>query len=324
MDTLLSERLNRLESSNRLLKVAMLVMAGLFVMAASVPQVLSFGPPIPHPGPIGGNAPLRASEFDLLGPGNVVTAKLTTQNGGPNLLFYDNSGNPIMSVGFTNTSTTVFAGMGIFDNNALLAGTGVGRFGTGIETKGRFVGEGLGTYDGSGNIRSGFGQAVDGSVAYSALYDETGTVRTGLTFYNGFEGFYSHDASGNTRTAIGQSLDGTDAFAALFDQNGSVRTGLDFNAGNNFEGFYTQEANGTPRSDIGTTTDGTYSFMNLLNQNGGPGVDGFVDNAGVQSNFATWNNSGIIVTLDGVKSTDGSGFVETFDPTGVTTTGHLP
>ena len=78
----IQKRLERLERSVRYSKVLVIAMAVCTVAFATVPKARSLGSPFP----------LAASEFDLLGPGGKITAKLTTNDGGPNLLFYDNNG----------------------------------------------------------------------------------------------------------------------------------------------------------------------------------------------------------------------------------------
>ncbi len=112
----IQKRLERLERSVRYSKVLVIAMAVCTVAFATVPKARSLGSPFP----------LAASEFDLLGPGGKITAKLTTNDGGPNLLFYDNNGKLVEEVGI-NENTPASAGMAVLDGNSIIPGTGVVR-----------------------------------------------------------------------------------------------------------------------------------------------------------------------------------------------------
>jgi hypothetical protein len=197
MDDRFSERIERLEKSNRVLKGLTALLAALCVTLASVPQVSS------KP------SNRSAYEFDLLGPNGKVTAKLTTLRNGPNLLFYDDNGKLVESVGIINDATLVGAGLGVADGNAIVPGTGVVRMSIGVSTKDPAgPGEGMSTYDASGRPRSAFGQTTDGSIVYASAYDpDSSSSRVGWVFYPAidFEGVYTHDQDGTTRSYFGQT-----------------------------------------------------------------------------------------------------------------------
>ncbi len=219
MNTLL-ERLEKLEMENlrnrRSVRAMKFVTASAFavlIAVSAIPSAYSrFFPPIT----------IFATEYDLIGPNQNVTAKLETLNGGPNLVFFDNAGKVIAGVGVTNTSRVKATGMSVYDGNSLLAGTGVVRAAFGYGSAGPAIGQGVATYDASGNIRSAFGQALDGSSAYEVLYDSTGAERTGINIISGGLGFFVSDANGTGRARFGEASDGSQTNWVINDAAGGL------------------------------------------------------------------------------------------------------
>jgi hypothetical protein len=208
----------RIKRSARLAKILSAATSVLVVMVATVPKVHSLGFPLP----------IAATEFDLLGPGGKITAKLTTYQGGPNLLFYDNQGKLVEDAGFFNNSSLVSAGIGVLDGNALSPGKGVFREYSGVTTVNKaaptITGEGMGTYDASGNGRVAVGETIDGSVAYALVGDPNGNYRSGIDYdaVHDFTGAFTNDAAGTNRTAIGTGTDDIDSFWQLNYSNGDI------------------------------------------------------------------------------------------------------
>lgn len=216
----LVERLERLERENmkfrrsaRFMKLLVSSLIAITVAGISIPIAHS----ITVPGPLG------ASEFDLLGPGLRVTARLHTLRNGPNLTFYDNGGKAILDVGFVNDSTSTQAGMTVFDGNAGLAGNGVPRAAFGYTSQSS-AGSGVGfvSYDGTGAIRTTIGQSLNGSAAYEQLYDDTGSLRTGIDVNSANVGFFAQDANGIGRAVLGEVPSDSSAAMTLLNAAGGV------------------------------------------------------------------------------------------------------
>jgi hypothetical protein len=215
----LIERLERLERENvkfrrsaTFMKLLVSSLIAITVAGISIPIAHS----ITFPGPV------SASEFDLLGPGLRVTARLHTLRNGPNLTFYDNAGKVIVDVGFVNDATSTQAGMTVFDGNAGLAGNGVPRAAFGYTSRSS-AGTGVGfvSYDGTGAIRTNIGQALNGSAAYDDLYDATGALRTGITVPTGaLIGYFNQDPNGTSRVQLYESADGLVTSLSLKHQSG--------------------------------------------------------------------------------------------------------
>ena len=219
---IVTERLESLERENlrikrsaRLAKILSAATSALVIMVAAVPKVHSLGFPLP----------IAATEFDLLGPGGRITAKLFTFRNGPNLQFFDNKGKLVENVGVTNDSNGSGAGLSVEDGNAVLAGNGVQRVGVGITvTPTNAAGAGLATWDASGTVRSAVGQTLNGSIVYANTYDTNGNVRSGLDYdpAHDFTGFYSTAANGTNRSYMGQNTDDTDAFYGVKYADGII------------------------------------------------------------------------------------------------------
>jgi hypothetical protein len=215
----LVERLERIERENtrfrrstRIMKILLASTIALVATIVSVPKVHS----ILLPGIV------TAREFDLLSPSFHVTAKLQTLRNGPNLTFYDNSGKIVADVGWVNDSTSAQAGLSVFDGNSVLAGNGVARAEVGFTAR-RSAGTGVGlaSYDGTGALRTATGQALNGSIAYEYLYDESGALRTGILLPSSANiGYFNQDADGTPRISLYESQDGLVSSLSLIHQSG--------------------------------------------------------------------------------------------------------
>jgi hypothetical protein len=253
----LVERLEQLERENmkfrrsaRFMKLLVSSLIAITVAGISIPIAHS----ITVPGPLG------ASEFDLLGPGLRITARLHTLRNGPNLTFYDNSGKIVADVGWVNDSTSAQAGLSVFDGNSVLAGNGVARAEVGYTSRSATgTGVGLANYDATGVMRSNIGQSLDGSNDYEVLYDQTGLVRDGIIFNDTIaNGFYTYDANGTQRVNLGQTLNNHAQFE-LYDASGNQGLVASVDPADAFNGLAVFDGNGVKRSDIEIGAVRTYA-----------------------------------------------------------------
>lgn len=320
----MARRLDRAERANRIMK---------FWSSITFATLLAFGS-----GSFALNATAKqqppaivtaTQEIDLTSGGTTV-ASLRLLSGKPNLVFYDSVGKVVEDVGIYPTAlpTGHAAGIAVLDGNADIPGTGKVRASLGVTPSGPEAGVGEATYDGNGVVRSAVGSTVDGSVAYGDLFDETGTVRTGLNYYPGvnFTGFFTHDASGTVRSSVGSGVDGSYSGAFIYDNTGALRTGIDLPSGANI-GYFNQDADGTRRVSLYESADGLVASLSLVHESGIEGADAISnDEPGlVGSNFAAWNADHThIASILGVGPVSGdTGFVDTYNASG-NLSGHLP
>lgn len=252
----MGRRLERAEQSNRAMKIW---------SSIAFAALIAFGSG-PFASTVMAKAKAKAvtaSEFDLESNGKIV-ATLGIFSGQPNLIFFDNAGKTVVGVGINgdlSLPTGHAAGIGVYDGNADIPGTGKLRATLGVTPSGPSSGVGVATYDGNGVQRSAAGSAVDGSLGFLDTIDPNGSI-TGIidndTAGNVDQGFFANDLNGKTRVFAGNSLDGT-TFTTLetIDPNGSLAGIEDDDAGNGGQGFFANDLNGKNRLFAGTSLDGT-------------------------------------------------------------------
>jgi hypothetical protein len=249
----MSRRLERAEQANRAMKIwgsiaiAVLVAAGPFassVMAKAKPKAKV----------------VTASAFNLESGGNTV-ASLEVVGGQPTLIFLDPIGKPVIGIGINSTSlpTGHAAGVEVFDGNAdIPGGTGVVRADFGVTPSGTSAGEGIGTFDSTGNQRSFVGSAPDGSLAGGYFYDATGTIRTGVQYDPAinFNGVFSDSETGVNLFSAGSviaatsSLQEDESFMDLSDTSATLRL-IDFQNTTNEGGLVYNPGSTTVDGDWG-------------------------------------------------------------------------
>ena len=241
----MARRLERAEHANRAMKIcgsiaiATMIAAGPFASNVMAKAKLKA---------------VTASAFNLESNGKIV-ASLRLVSGQPNLQFYDSAGKLVADVGIDPTAlpTGHAVGIAVLDGNADIPGTGKTRATFGVTPSGPGAGVGMGTFDGTGVQRSADGSTVDGSIAFTDLFDATGVIRTGLTYDPGtnFTGSFSDDASGNTRSAVGSGVDGSYSGEFVYDEAGKLRDQTIYVPSANFNGSQSQDGAGHALSSVG-------------------------------------------------------------------------
>jgi hypothetical protein len=247
----MARRLERAEHANRAIKIwGSIAFTGL--------MVLGFGPFASNVGakkPSNPPAIVTATQEIDLESGGQTVASLRLVSGQPNLQFYDSAGKLVADVGIDPTAlpTGHAVGIAVLDGNADIPGTGKARATFGVTPSGPGAGVGMGTFDGTGVQRSADGSTVDGSIAFTDLFDATGVIRTGLTYDPGtnFTGSFSNDASGNTRSAVGSGVDGSYSGTFVDDAAGKLRDQTIYVPSANFNGSQSQDGAGHPLSTVG-------------------------------------------------------------------------
>jgi hypothetical protein len=244
-------RLERVEKVNRLMKVW-----GSIAFAALM--VLGFGPFASNAKAKKPNKPpaivTATQEIDLESGGSIV-ASLRLVSGKPGLFFYDSAGKIVVGVGINGATlpTGHSAGIGIYDGNEDIPGTGKLRASLGVTPSGPAAGVGNSSYDGNGVVRSAEGSTFDGSISYADLFDAAGVLRTGMAYdpAANFDGSFSNDASGNGRTSMGSGVDGSYSGTFISDEAGQLRDQTIYVPSANFNGSQSWDGAGHPLSTVG-------------------------------------------------------------------------
>jgi hypothetical protein len=239
-------RLERVEKINRLLKIwgtiAIVALIGSGPFASNV---------IAKPAP----KVVTASAFNLVSSGKTV-ASLSIFNGQPSLVFFDNAGKTVMGVGIDGALTLPTGhgvGIGVYDGNADIPGTGKIRAAFGVTPSGPLAGVGAQTFDGNGELRSAIGATIDSSVELAFFFDGTGTLRNGLVYdpATNFNGSFSNDASGNGRSSVGSAVDGSYSGEFISDAAGKLRDQILYIPSGNFNGFQSYDGANHNLSSLG-------------------------------------------------------------------------
>jgi hypothetical protein len=246
----MARRLERAEQANRAMKIwGSIAVAALISLGSG--SFASNATAKPKPPSI----VTATQEIDLQSAGKTV-ASLRLVSGKPNLVFYDSAGKTVVDVGIDGTTmlpTGHAAGIAVLDGNEDIPGTGKARATFGVTPSGPGAGVGMGTYDGNGVQRSADGSLVDGSIAFTDLYDAAGVIRTGLTYDPGtnFTGSFSNDASGNGRTSMGSGVDGSYSGEFISDAAGKLRDQTVYVPSANFNGTQSYDGAGHSLSTLG-------------------------------------------------------------------------
>jgi hypothetical protein len=247
----IARRLERAEQANRAMKIwGSIAFTGL--------MLLGFGPFASNAGAKKPPKPpaivTATQEIDLESGGHIV-ASLRIVDGKPNLVFLDSAGKTVVDVGIVGTTlpTGHSAGMAVLDGNEDIPGTGKVRASFGVTPSGPAASVGMGTFDGNGVVRSAEGSTVDGSIAFTDLFDATGLIRTGLTYDPGtnFTGFFTEDASSNNRSSVGSGVDGSYSGEFIYDAAGKLRDQTVYVPSSNFNGTQSYDGAGHSLSTVG-------------------------------------------------------------------------
>jgi len=243
----MSRRLERVERANRAMKIWGSIAAAAMVAFGSG----SFASNVLAKTKV--TAKVVAQEFDLETATGQVKASLKDTGGVPVLEFFDASEKLVVGVGLASTTS---AGITVFDGNSVLAGSGVPRNTWGV-TAGASGGIGGVTFDGSGKVRTLWGDAVNESFSGISFFDSNGAFRTGVAYdptTSLTNGFSTEDGSGHTLSFLGNVLgtvgllSANDSVMDLFDTAGTLRV-FEFENSANEGGLAFNAGSATPYSD---------------------------------------------------------------------------
>jgi hypothetical protein len=226
---------------------------------------------------VSGTAPtLTVQTLNVVDANNHTIATLGKTATGNHLTFFDSSGNRTMTVG--NNVNESFAGLATFDNNNVIAGTGVVRtvFGESNPNAGATAGFGASVFDGDSVQLSGFGPSFDLSNNGVSFTDDASGSSAGIgTFqHTNFAGYFASDPNGTSRQSGGLSLDGTTNIWLEQDPNGTTRVSASQvtpnfvnSAGRGGNAFVIWDQNGLEEASMGAATDGSLAGFNVVDPN---------------------------------------------------------
>ncbi len=237
-------------------------------------------------GPAGQVGPVaNVTQLNLVNGSNQTLATLgAAPKGGGSLTFFDSNEKRLVLVGMSDDATG--AGLYGFDGNALAPGSGVTRTEYGLDgPAGAFPGFGMGVGGADGTARIVIGSSLDGTTDPStvALYDTSGTERTGVGVFpsTNFVGFFSGiytvsggHVTGPNESLIGNAYDNSASYSFLFDSSGNLHNGIEYNPATNFNGFFAEDGSSHNLSLLGNalTTGGgvqaNESYMDLFDVTG--------------------------------------------------------
>ncbi len=219
---------------------------------------------------------LTVQTLNVVDASNHTIATLGKTATGNHLTFFDSAGKRTMTVG--NNVNESFTGLATFDDNNIIAGTGVVRtvFGESNPNAGATAGFGASVFDGDSVQLAGFGPSFDLSNNGVTFTDDASGSSAGIgTFEDtNFAGYFASDPNGTSRQYGGLSLDGTSNFWAEADPNGVTRVSAaqvqpDFadNAGRKGNAFVIWDQNGLEEASMGAFTDGSLTGFNIVDPN---------------------------------------------------------
>jgi len=240
---LLLARVERLEKSNRAMKF---FSAGaiLFAIAFSAaPAISSF----PH-----GPKRIDAQSFNLVTHSGQLLATLQAGPNGGQLAFFDTAGKPEMVVGGIGSSVTPTLGVGAFDGNAVIPGTGKARMIWAMSANS--LGEAI--FDPDGNDRIQTTTDPDGSNAGTFFFDANQKERGGIGLGANGPGVFFNDSTGVARILEGVLGDDSAAAFSMNDANGNTLTNYSAKGDDSATSMQILDASGTQRVIASLSTGG--------------------------------------------------------------------
>jgi hypothetical protein len=242
----LTERVARLEKSNRAMKVIFAV-AILFTAAmTSTPKLLA--KTVKKMAALDAGT-ITAQQIILVNGNGQKVAWLGSAPGGAGLVFFDSTGKTVLALGETGAS----AGLATYDGNSILPGKGVTRAAVGISAQGA----GLTALNGNGNPALVSGVSADSTSAGSFVQDSNGYARAGFGNAPNGSGFFAGDSNNVTRYVAGIKPDGTQTGSVTFDATGKPQLALGGNGDASAAGMIALDGTGQDRFDAGySSTNG--------------------------------------------------------------------
>ncbi|HYA36477.1 MAG TPA: hypothetical protein VEF03_12705 [Candidatus Binataceae bacterium] len=235
-------RVERLERSNRTMKIALAGALAIMIAIASVPQAMSKSR-WPHT--------LVAEQFALVNEGGQVLAALGAGPFGNGLVFFDPNGKPAVIVGTNNNPAVKAAGVAVLDGNSYLNGDGVVRAAIGVGAQGA----GSVALDRDQHPVFASGVNPDGSSAGALVMDSNGYARAGLMNGAGGTGLFIKDANNVTRMVFGTGATGSDSGMAIFDAKGAMQMANGGVGDDSAVGMTIFDSKGQDRLDAGLSSD---------------------------------------------------------------------
>jgi hypothetical protein len=216
---------------------------------------------------------LTVQTLNVVDSSNHTVATLGKDANGNHLTFFDASGNRTMTLG--NNANESFTGFATFDNNNIIAGTGVVRtvFGESNPNAG-IGGFGASVFDGNSVQRTGFGLSFDLSNNDFFAINADGSSEGIGSFSTGFDGYYANDASSPASRQYGGLNPNGDSVWGEVDTNGVLRvsavqqitTEID-SAGRKVNGFAIWDPNGLQEASMAAFIDGSLAGLNVVDPN---------------------------------------------------------
>jgi hypothetical protein len=245
----LTERIARLEKSNRAMKAIIAVaVLGMFAMS-STPQLMARGAKrmsALDAGSVTADT-ITTGRINLVNGGGQLVAVLGTSGSGAGLVFLDQTEKWLLALGATQNGGKTSAGLVLFDGNQALAGKGVPRAAVGVSGNGA----GLVALNGDGKPALVSGVNPDGSGSGSFALDGNEFARAGFGNAGNGSGFFANDANNVTRYVAGIAPDGSKAGSVAFDATGKPQVAIGGNGDGSLGGMVALDGNGQDRFDAG-------------------------------------------------------------------------
>ncbi len=242
----LTERVARLEKSNRAMKVIFAITVLAIAATTSTPRLLAKTRGVMKMAALDAGA-ITTQRLNLVNGSGQTVAVLGTSPNGAGLVFVDGLGRWLLALGDTQNGGKTTAGLSLFDGNAALAGSGVPRAAVGISS----TGAALIALDGSGKPALVSGVSADGSSSGSFALDSNGYSRAGFGNAANGSGFFANDSNNVTRYVAGVAPDGSQAGSVTFDATGKPQLALGGNGDASAAGMLALDPTGQDRLDVG-------------------------------------------------------------------------
>jgi hypothetical protein len=245
----LSERVARLEKSNRAMKLVVAVAVLAMVATSSTPRLLA--KTVKKMAALDAESvtagTLTAQQINLVNGSGQTVAVLGTNGDSAGLVFVDNSGKWLMALGATQGTSNSSAGLVLFDGNDVLPGSGVPRAALGISSQGAA----MVASNGAGNPALISGVSADGTSSGSFALDTNGYSRAGFGNASNGSGIYINDANNVTRYVAGVAPDGSTAGSVTYDATGKPQLELGGAGDGSQNGMVSLDSTGQDRLDAG-------------------------------------------------------------------------
>jgi hypothetical protein len=244
----LTERIARLEKSNRAMKAIVAVaVLGMFAMT-STPQLMAKTRKMGALDATSVTAgSITTTRLNLVNSAGQLVAVLGTNGSSAGLVFLDETEKWLLALGSSQNAGKTSAGLVLFDGNQALAGKGVPRAAVGVSSGGA----GLVALNGDSGPALVSGVNADGSGSGSFALDGSGFARAGFGNAGNGSGFFANDANNVTRYVAGIAPDGSTAGSVTFDATGATQLAVGGKGDGSAGGMVALDGTGQDRFDAG-------------------------------------------------------------------------